>query len=287
LIRDRFAASIRAFRTRSNRLIRIRNGVKSSHLERVKMIGSSQGILCLLLAAQLDCKRMTETGESKGSYKLLARFSHRPRRTGIRPATCRIPLPCHALPSSDAISVKNASASMLPLSRRGPLQLQGLETVDPTLSYWKMHTRGHHPHCAVHHDRPISVSSLDRRRRREKLRKEMTIAAREGVAGSRKPFYPPPTCMLQTDLYIPNLSIVRRLSFQACNCRDPIGRSDSRSERSIVRSCHLKSAHTRVIKTNTKCAPARETHYEAAAASSICGGTRQKPGRVMARHFCD
>ncbi len=116
----------------------------------------------------------------------------------------------------------------------------------------------------------------------------MTIAAREGVAGSRKLLYPPPSCKLQADLDIPNLYIVRRLRFQACNCRNPIGRSDSRPERSIVRSCRLKSAHIRVIKTDTKCAPVRrETHYEAAAALSICGAARQKPGRVILRHFCD
>lgn len=116
----------------------------------------------------------------------------------------------------------------------------------------------------------------------------MTIAAREGVAGSRKLLYPPPSCKLHADLYIPNLCIVRRLSFQACSCRNPIGRSDSRPERSIVRCCRLKSAHIRVIKTDTKCALVRkETHYEAAAALSICGAARQKPGRVILRHFCD
>jgi hypothetical protein len=36
------------------------------------MIGSSQEILGWLLAAQLDCKKMAETGKSKGSCRLLA-----------------------------------------------------------------------------------------------------------------------------------------------------------------------------------------------------------------------
>ncbi|MAD84692.1 MAG: hypothetical protein CL912_17165 [Deltaproteobacteria bacterium] len=45
-----------------------------------------------------------------------------------------------------------------------------------------MPIRSRYPHFAVHHDRPISVSSLDRRRGREKLsRKERGSSYEEGV----------------------------------------------------------------------------------------------------------
>jgi hypothetical protein len=78
----------------------------------------------------------------------------------------------------------------------------------------------------------------------------------------------------------------RRISFHACIIRS--GDLGSRPERNIVRSCHPKSAHIHAIKTNTKCAPARrETHYEAAAASSTCVAARQELGRDVVRHFCD
>jgi hypothetical protein len=60
-----------------------------------------------------------------------------------------------------------------------PLQLQGPETFDPTLSCQKMPIRGHCLHFAVHHDRPISVFFLDRWQGREKLSREaVTIEGR-------------------------------------------------------------------------------------------------------------
>jgi hypothetical protein len=44
---------------------------ESAHLERVEMMGGSQEILCLLLAAQLDCWKIV-TGKSESLYRLLA-----------------------------------------------------------------------------------------------------------------------------------------------------------------------------------------------------------------------
>lgn len=65
LLWGRFAASCCALGARSSWHIGIRDGDKSGHFERVEMIGSIQEILCLLLAAQMGCKMMTE-GEIKG-----------------------------------------------------------------------------------------------------------------------------------------------------------------------------------------------------------------------------
>lgn len=67
---------------------------------------------------------------------------------------------------------------------RGELpQLKGPETTDPGLSCRNTPFRGRHLHFAVYRDRPITVSLLDHRGRREKLSKErMPIAAREGSA---------------------------------------------------------------------------------------------------------
>ncbi|PMD14336.1 hypothetical protein NA56DRAFT_711164 [Hyaloscypha hepaticicola] len=49
-----------------------------------------------------------------------------------------------------------------PLEQRDPPQLQGPDTVNSALSYRNMLIRSRYPHFAVHLDRPISVSSLDR-----------------------------------------------------------------------------------------------------------------------------
>ena len=70
---------------------------------------------------------------------------------------------------------------MLPVSQRALLQLAGPETVHPALLYRNMHFRGQRLHFGVHHDRPITVLSLDRQYRYEKLSWEQaTIAIGEG-----------------------------------------------------------------------------------------------------------
>jgi len=103
---------------------------------------------------------MAETGKSKGSCRLLALPSQ--NRNTLWPA-----VPCHAMPG---FPVKNClSVNAATLVQRDPLQLQGPVTVDPALSYRNMPIRSYYPHFAVHHDRPISASSLDRRRGREEL----------------------------------------------------------------------------------------------------------------------
>jgi hypothetical protein len=145
---------------RSSWHISIRDRSKSGHLKRAEMIRSIQEILCLLY--KLDCKKRAETGKSKGSCRLC-------RRTGIRSVAHRTLLACHSPPSSDV----NAT----PLVQGDPPQLQTPKTFDPTLSCRKMPIR-HHLHFAVHHDRSISVSFLDRQRGHEKLNKEAVTIKR-------------------------------------------------------------------------------------------------------------
>jgi len=85
-------------------------------------------------------------------------------------------------PPSDALAVKKClGVNAAPLVQRDPPQLQGPVTVNPALSSRNMPIHSRYPHFAVHHDRPISVSSLDRRRGREKLsRKERRSSYEEG-----------------------------------------------------------------------------------------------------------
>jgi hypothetical protein len=72
LLRGRFAAGYYALEARRSWHISIRGG-KSGYLERVEMIGSSQEILCSVLAAQLDCRKDNrDQGKLKGLCRLLA-----------------------------------------------------------------------------------------------------------------------------------------------------------------------------------------------------------------------
>jgi hypothetical protein len=91
-----------------------------------------------------------------------------------------------------------------------------------------MPIRGHHLHFAVYHDRPISVSSLDRRRRREKLSrggrsddrsKERGCMTSDIAASAR----------LQASgrLAHPRYSRRWRLSSHVGSCRAAIGRSSA------------------------------------------------------------
>jgi hypothetical protein len=173
-------------------------------------------------------------------------------------------------------SRRDALASMLPLSPiERPTAAARPEAFDPALSCRNMPIRGRHLHFAVHHDRPILVYFLDLQRGREKL-------SREGGSHDRGCRRIQPSKRFRQTC----LPRHRRLSFQACSWHIPIGRSDSRLERSIVRSCHPKLAHIHSIKTNTKYAPARrETHYEAAAASSICGAAARDGDSATTRQI--
>jgi hypothetical protein len=56
----------------------------------VEMVGSIREVLGWLLAAQLDCRKMAETGKSKGSCRLLA-LPSKNRNTPCGP-------PCYAMP---------------------------------------------------------------------------------------------------------------------------------------------------------------------------------------------
>jgi hypothetical protein len=177
---------------------------------------------------------MAETGKSKGSCRLLAPTLTE-REYALRPTI--VPLRC------DAPSVKNASASMPPLSHKEiHHNYKALLGFDPALSYWKMHTRSHHLHLrfAMHHGRPISVSFLDRWRGRESQEWEgVTIAAREGAYDLG--YYPisQPEGFRQTctSPSLPGLPVVRRVSFQACSRlksnRQFIRRSKQYSKRAL------------------------------------------------------
>ena len=91
LFRGRFAAGCCALKARRSWLVGILwfEG-KSGHLERVEMVGSIREVLGWLLATQLDCRKMVETGKSKGSCRLLA-LPSKNRNTPCGP-------PCYAMP---------------------------------------------------------------------------------------------------------------------------------------------------------------------------------------------
>jgi len=84
-------------------------------------------------------------------------------------------MPC-SLTSSPS---KRLGVNAVLLVQGDPPQLQGPDTLDPALSFWKMPIRSNQLHFAFHHDRPISASFLDRRRGREKLKEAGTIEGRE------------------------------------------------------------------------------------------------------------
>jgi hypothetical protein len=123
---------------------------------------------------------MAETGKSTGSSRLLALPSQNQNTLCGPPYHAML---CYSLPLPDALSVKKClGVNAAPLVQRDPPQLQGPDTVDPALSHRNMPIRSRYPHFAVHHDRPISASSLDRRRGREKLsREERRSSYEEGV----------------------------------------------------------------------------------------------------------
>jgi hypothetical protein len=113
---------------------------------------------------------------------------------------------------------------------RDPSQLQGPDTVNPALSYRNMPIRSRYPYFAVHHDRPISASSLDRRRGREKLsRKERRSLYEEGVHDFEYCPLRPSEGFRQTGTF-QVLPVVRRLSCQSCSCswRGAIGGSSKK-----------------------------------------------------------
>jgi hypothetical protein len=115
---------------------------KSGHLERGGRIGSSQEVLRWLLAVQLNCRKIAETGKSTGSCRLLALPSQ--NRNTLCGPPYRPAMP--GFPPSDALSVKKClGVNAAPLVQRNPPQLQGPDTVDPALSYRNMPIRSRYP----------------------------------------------------------------------------------------------------------------------------------------------
>lgn len=150
-----------------------------------------------------------------------------------------------------------------------------------------MPIHSHHLHFAVHHGRQISVSFLDIRRRREKLRdRGVTTAARGGMAWDSCLV----VCELQADLHIPGLLVVHRLS-HACSWCGPIGRFSGDTSNALRGSCIILppriSSGPRNQNGCEMCCGKRETHQEAPDASSTNSAARKKSGRVVVRHFRD
>jgi hypothetical protein len=181
------------------------------------MVGSIREVLRWLLTAQLDCRKMAETGKSKGSYRLLA-LPSKNRNTPCGPPYYAMP----GFPPSNALAVKKyLVVNTAPLVQRDPPLLQGPITVNPTLSSRNIPIRSRYPHFAIHHDRPISVLSLDRWRGREKLsRKERRSSYEEGgcitsdIALSARPR----TSGRLADWHILQIfPVARRLSYQFCS----------------------------------------------------------------------
>jgi hypothetical protein len=186
---------------------------------------------------------------------------------------------------------------MRPLSRREIRRsCKALLPVDPALSCRNMPIRSRYPHFAVHHDRPISVSSLDRRRGREELsRKERGSSYEEGVHYfGYCPLHPSEGCRHTGRLaHSPGLS--RRpasqlpiLQLARSNWRILQGNAPGRA---LVMILPLRiSPGPRNQDEYDMCCGNGETHQEAPNASSTCstwGTARQKTGRVAVRHFCD
>ena len=101
LLRRRSAAGCYALEARRSWHVGIRFEGKSGHLEYVEVIGSIQFLDWLV--AQLDCRKMVETGKSKGSSRLLALRSQNrnPRRNPLYTVHA-----CHAMLGSPSLSVK-------------------------------------------------------------------------------------------------------------------------------------------------------------------------------------
>jgi hypothetical protein len=265
---------------------------KSGHLECVETVGSGREVLGWLLPAQLDCK-MAETGNSKGSCRLLA-LSTQNRNTLSGPP-CHT-MPCYSLPPPDAVSVENASASIRPpLAQRDPTQLQGPATVNPALSYRNMPISSHYPHFVVHHDQPISASSLDRRRGREKLGRKERRSSYEG-------------CMnLDIGLSVrPKVSVrlahSRSFPSSGVSAANPVaGVAQLANPQQIPQVNAPGRALVMILPLRFSAGPCNQdgydmccgngkTHQEAPNASSTCGtqgAVRKKPGCVVVGHFCD
>lgn len=124
--------------------------------------------------------------------------------------------------------------------------------------------RGHHLHFAVHHDRPISVSFLDRWRGHEKLGKE--AGAVEG----------------REESYILGYHLIRLSE----GFRQPCTSQVSSSLASQLSCKQLSQSNRHIFSRYKQCSARAPYDQEAAHTSSTCGAARQKPGRVIVRHYC-
>ncbi|KAF8847685.1 hypothetical protein BDZ45DRAFT_699003 [Acephala macrosclerotiorum] len=130
------------------------------------------------------------------------------------------------------------------------------------------------PSFAIHYNRPISVSFLDRWRGREKPNKEAVMI--EGMEESYD---------LEHHRIRPSEGFRQTCTSQSF---PPSGVSAANPAAGVVRHPAASNlAQIRAIKTNTKRAAARKLTRKRLDASSTSGAARQKPGRVAMRHFSD
>ena len=158
-----------------------------------------------------------------------------------------------------------------------------------------MPIRGHQsPLCCVSRlvDLRIISRSSARLRKAKGGRYGVTISARKGRVAitlerdlGYRPIRPSESFRQTCTFYV---SRRRRLSFQVCSWRDPIGRSQQ-IEPNALRASHdpAVSNQPRSAQSNEyeMCYGKGETHKKAAHTSSTDGEARQKPGRVVVRHF--
>ena len=167
------------------------------------------------------------------------------------------------------------------------------------LSYRNMPIRSRYPPFAVHHDRPISVSSLDCRRGREKLsRKERGPSYEEGCMTSDIALSARPKASGRLGRLAPS----RPFLSSGVSAANPVAGAVQLADpqqilqgnapgRALVMILPLRiSSGPRNQDEYDMCCGNGETHQEAPNASFTCsnwGTARQKPGRIVLRHFCD
>jgi hypothetical protein len=145
------------------------------------------------------------------------------------------------------------------------------------------------PHFAVYYDRPISVSSLDRRRRREKLGRSDDRS--KGGWGERYCRICPSanfrqTCTFQGFLSSGVSAFKRAASVAQSADAQQILQGMLLVELRMILPPRI-SPGPRNQNEYEICCGKRETDQEAPDTSSTSGAASQKPSRVVVRHFCD
>jgi hypothetical protein len=158
-----------------------------------------------------------------------------------------------------------------------------------------MPIRSCYPHLAVHHDRPILASSLDRRRGREELsRKGRRSSYEEGVHDFGYCPLRPSEGFRQTG----RLAHSRSFPSSGVSAANPAAAAGAVPFADPLRNAPVRVSYDPAASDQPRATQSRRIRHmlrprgnsqEAPDASSTCGtcGTaRQKPGRVIVRYFC-